>query len=160
MLSEHVEHASSAPLPSDRSFGFLFTAIFLVVGGWSYLKPLAGCARHWRELAETCPPMLQGLTPNFWALIVSGIFLLASLVYPKVLRPLNRLWMAFGHVLHIVVSSLVLGILFFLVMTPLGLLMRLARRDALALKRDPAAASYWISRNPPGPDPKTLSNQF
>ena len=160
MLSEHIAHAASASLPSNRSFGRLFTFVFLLVGGWPYLKPFLGCVSHWRELTEACLPVLRQQTPNTWALITSGAFLLVTLAYPKALSPLNRLWMAFGNLLHVVVSSLVLGILFFLVIVPLGLAMRLAGRDAVSRKFDASAASYWIPRNPPGPDPKSLSNQF
>jgi hypothetical protein len=160
MLSEHVGHSSSTVLPPNRSFGFLFAFVFLVAGGWPYLKVLVGCVKHWQTLTEACPPVFLQQVPNLWALITSGVFLLAALVYPRVLAPLNRLWMAFGNLLHIMVGSLVLGILFVLVITPLGLLMRAMGRDALALKRDGSACTYWIQRMPPGPDPKTLFNQF
>lgn len=160
MLSEHTAHASVNPLPSNRSFGFLFFCVFLLVGAWPYSKPLVACARGWDGSAETCLASLEGISPHPWALGVSGVFLLLALIYPRALSPLNRGWMAFGNVLHGVVSFLVLGILFYLVITPMGLAMRLGKRDALALKLDRSASSYWISRNPPGPEPQTLSNQF
>ena len=76
------------------------------------------------------------------------------------LSALNRQWTKLGHLLGRVVRPLALGIVFYGVMTPLGSLMRLAGKDPLRLKRDSSAASYWIPREPPGPPPDSMSNQF
>jgi hypothetical protein len=77
-----------------------------------------------------------------------------------VLSPLNRLWLRFGLLLHKIVSPLVLGIMFFLVITPIGLLMRAVGKDLLRLKFDKRSSSYWIERLPPGPPPESLKDQF
>ena len=91
---------------------------------------------------------------------MSAAFLAAALVWPGVLAPLNRLWTRFGLLLHRLVSPLVLGVMFFLVITPMGLVMRALGKDPLRLQRDRAARTYWIDRQPPGPAPDSLNNQF
>ena len=79
---------------------------------------------------------------------------------PKLLAPFNRLWARFGLLLHRITSPLVLGIMFFAVITPMGWIMRALGKDLLRLKIDPAATSYWIARTPPGPTPESLKDQF
>lgn len=93
-------------------------------------------------------------------MVVAGAFLLLAMLIPQVLAPANRLWTKFGLLLHNIVSPIALGILFFLVVTPTGLLMRLFGKDPLRLRFDPAASSYWIKRDPPGPAADSLKNQF
>jgi hypothetical protein len=124
---------------SDRSFGIVFTVFFGIVGGL---------------------PLLGGGGPRLWAFGVAGAFLGAAFVAPKVLHPLNVLWMRFGALLNLIVSPLVLGLLFFLTITPIGLLARLMGKDLLRLRWDKQAPSYWIVRTPPGPPPETMKNQF
>jgi len=124
---------------SNRSFGMVFAAFFGLVG---------------------LLPLILGRAPRIWAFGLSGIFLLAALLFPSLLAPLNRLWMRFGLLLHRVVSPIALGIMFFLVITPMGWLMRAMGKDLLRLHLDPAASSYWIERNPPGPAPETFKDQF
>jgi hypothetical protein len=79
---------------------------------------------------------------------------------PAALRPLNRAWMLLGLVLYKIVNPIVMALLFFSTMTPVGALMRACGKDPLRLRRDPAAASYWIAREPPGPAAETMRNQF
>jgi hypothetical protein len=83
-----------------------------------------------------------------------------ALLWPAVLAPLNRIWTRFGLLLHRIVSPVVLGVMFFGVVTPMGLVMRALGKDPLRLRFDPAARTYWIERRPPGPAPDTLNNQF
>src|SRR6476646_10942400 len=128
-----------APESTDRSFGFVFAAMFTLIGCW----PLT----HWH-------------TPRWWAFIVAAAFALAALVWPQILHPLNRLWLALGGLLHKVVSPLVMGAVFFLGVTPTAWLMRLAGQDVLALKRRPDLKTYWIKREPAGPEAGTMKNQF
>lgn len=125
---------------TDRNFGIVFTVVFALVGLW----PLLG------ETKE----------PRLWALITSGVFFVPALVYPQVLAPLNKAWMKFGLVLQKVVSPIILGLLFFVAITPMGILMRLLGKDLLRLRLDKAAKSYWIERDPPGPTPESMQNQF
>ena len=95
-----------------------------------------------------------------WALIPSAAFAIVSLLVPFVLAPLNRLWTRFGMLLHRVVSPVALGILYFCVVTPTGLLLRVFGKDPLKLRMDRTATSYWIARSPPGPAAESLKNQF
>lgn len=143
-MSDHGNHESFRQRDeikgsSDRAFGIVFTVVFAVVG----LFPLIG-----------------GAPPRWWSLIVAFGFLAAALVYPKCLGPLNRLWMRFGLLLHRIVNPVVMGFLFFLVVTPIALIMRLIGKRPLHLELDPGARSYWIDRDPPGPSPETMKQQF
>lgn len=124
---------------TNRSFGFVFTVFFMVIA----LLPL------WNNA-----PI------RLWALIISCLFFATSLVIPGVLAPLNRLWTRLGLLLNHIVSPVALGILFYGVFTPIGLLMRMSGKDPLILKLDRAARTYWIERTPPGPAPESLRNQF
>lgn len=128
-----VEHSS------DRAFGLVFAAALTVVGAW---------------------PLLHGAGPRVWAFVVAGTFLVAGLVAPRVLHPLNRVWVWIGTVLHRVVSPIVLGLLFYGVVLPTGLIMRLFGKRTIPTGPDPDQASYWIERDPPGPDPAGMKNQF
>ena len=139
-MHEHTpRHTSQLQSSSDRSFGFVFAAVFLIVALY---------------------PLLHAGGIRIWAAIVSGLFLLLAALVPTILAPANRAWTKFGLLLHNIVSPLALGILFFLVVTPTGLLMRLFGKDPLRLRFDPAATSYWIKRDPPGPAADSLNNQF
>ena len=139
-MHEHApRHTARIQTSSDRSFGFVFAAVFLIVGLY---------------------PLLHAAGIRIWAIVVSGLFLLLAALAPRVLAPANRLWTKFGLLLHNIVSPIALGILFFLVVTPTGLLMRLFGKDPLRLRFDPAADSYWIKRDPPGPAADSLNNQF
>ncbi len=139
MAHETHQRDETVPLSSNRSFGFVFVAVFLVVG----LLPLFS-SRHVRG----------------WSLIVAAVFLAVSLAAPAMLAPLNRLWAQFGLLLHRIVSPVVLGIMFFGVITPMGLLMRLLGKDLLRLRADPDAKSYWVDRKPPGPARDSFKHQF
>jgi len=103
---------------SDRSFGYVFAVVFALIG----LFPL------WRLEA-----------PRWWSLAIAVGFAVIAAVYPGVLGPLNRLWLAFGKLLHRIVSPLVMGAVYFLAVTPTGLLMRLRGRSAVA-----AAAAGFV----------------
>jgi hypothetical protein len=94
------------------------------------------------------------------ALIASLPFLMLALVAPKLLAPLNKLWMKLGLLLGKIVNPIVMGLLFFLTITPIGLLMRWMGKDQLRRGFDKRSASYWIERRPPGPPPESMKNQF
>lgn len=139
-IHEEVKaHDADFVVGSDRKFGLLFFIVFLMVGLF---------------------PLLAHHEIRIWGLIVSGVFLVAALLVPRALRPLNVVWMRLGWVLGKIVSPIVLGALFFLAVLPMGLFMRLRGKDLLRLKMDPGAKSYWIERTPPGPAPDTMKNQF
>jgi hypothetical protein len=130
---EHIEGSS------DRSFGFVFAAVFALIALW---------------------PLLHHGGLRVWALAVAAAFGLVAIVRPALLATPNRLWMKLGLLLGKIVAPIALGILFYVVLTPLGAMMRMAGKDPLRLKRDAAAASYWIPRQPPGPPPGSMTNQF
>lgn len=136
---EDLGRSQAVKTSSDRSFGLVFTGFFALVGAW---------------------PLVHGMAPRWWALALAALFLAVALARPALLAPLNRIWTRFGLLLHKVVNPIVMGVMFFLVVTPTGLLMRLAGKDPMRLKRDPQAASYWIERAPPGPAPETMKQQF
>jgi hypothetical protein len=124
---------------SDRVFGLVFAAFFLITA---------------------CLPLFSGGALRVWALMAGGVFLSLALFAPHTLTRLNRLWMRFGLLLGKIVSPIALGLLFLTVITPIGWALRLMGKDSMRLKPDPTADSYWIARNPPGPDPKTMNRQF
>ena len=129
-----------APESSDRSFGFVFAAVFCIIGCW---------------------PLVHGEPLRWWALVVAAAFAVLALVQPQLLHLLNRVWMAFGRLLHRIVSPLVMGMLFFVAVTPTGWIMRLRGHDLLSLKRRPELKSYWIRREAESqPAPETMKNQF
>ena len=127
-------------LPSDRSFGFTFVVVFLLLAAW----------QGWSGRL-----LVAGLLTA-----VSACLLAIALAWPTLLRPLNRLWMKFGGLLHAVVNPIVLGGMYFLLITPIAVGMRLFGRDALKRRLDPHATSYWEKRDPPGPAPDSLPFQF
>jgi hypothetical protein len=125
--------------PSDRRFGLTFAALFAVVGGVR---------------------LLLGHAYAGWWLGAALVMLALALLWTAPLRPLNRLWLRLGLLLYHVVNPVVMALLFYSTMVPIGLLMRLCGKDPLRLRRDPEAQSYWLVRDPPGPAPETMKNQF
>jgi Saxitoxin biosynthesis operon protein SxtJ len=139
MSHEDLSREDEVEGSSDRSFGFVFAVVFLIIAAW---------------------PLLYSAGPRWWSVGVAAAFALVAIVKPVLLAGANKLWMKFGLLLAKVVSPIALGILFYLVFMPIGLLMRVTGKDPLRLKFDPAAQSYWIPREPPGPPPTSMTNQF
>ena len=120
---------------SNRSFGIVFFVVFLIIATY---------------------PLINDDELRPWSLIISIIFLFLGLVNSKILNPLNKLWFKFGIFLGKIISPLVMGIIFFLVVTPIGLLMRLLNKDLLNLRFN-NNGSYWIEKT----EPKSkMKNQF
>ena len=140
-MDQHHENLKREDVPtsSSRSFGSVFAAVFVIVALW----PL------WRHGA-----------PRWWALLIGAVFLALALARPGVLAPLNRIWTRFGLLLHRIVNPVIMGLLFYLSVVPIGIVMRLLGKDLLRLRLDKEAESYWIERKPPGPAPESMSNQF
>jgi hypothetical protein len=124
---------------SNRGFGLVIATFFSIVALW---------------------PLVHAEPVRWWALGVAAGFALVSLLWPATLAPLNTLWTRFGLLLYKVVSPVVLGLLFFVTITPIALIMRVLGKDPLRLRRDPHTASYWMERTPPGPSPESMKNQF
>ena len=124
---------------SDRSFGFVMAGAFALVtllNAWHV-------GRVWP-----------------WAGGLAALFLAAALLRPAILNPLNRVWLKFGLLLHRIVNPVIMALLFYGTVLPTGLVMRALGKDLLRLKRQPDADSYWIVRQPPGPSPETMKDQF
>ena len=122
-------------LSSNRSFGVVFFIVFLLIGLY---------------------PLLKGNDLRIWSLIISFIFLALGLINSRILTPLNRLWFKFGLLLGKFISPLIMGIIFFIVVTPIGIIMRLFKKDLLNLKFN-KKETYWIDKK--GPKSK-MKNQF
>lgn len=126
--------------PSNRIFGFLFCGIFFGISAYA--------AFHNASAFKIYGWLAAGAAVG-----------LASVVAPNLLTPFNRVWMKFGELMGKVVSPLVLGIIFFVLITPVALISRLFCRDELRLKKA-NTNSYWNDRVPPGPASESFKNQF
>ena len=122
-------------ISSNRSFGIVFFIVFLLIALY---------------------PLLKGNDLRIWSLIISFIFLGLGLINSKILTPLNRLWFKFGLLLGKFISPLIMGIIFFLVVTPIGIIMRLLKKDLLNLKYN-KKETYWIDKSGPK---SIMKNQF
>lgn len=125
--------------PSNQKFGLFFAFVFAMLAAYYYYE-----GRH--EVA-------------IFAVIAAGIFAISALIAPQILTPLNILWNKLGVLLGRVVSPMVLCIIFFFLITPISLIMRMCGRDELRL-RPRSVDSYWIDRDPPGPEKDSFKNQF
>jgi hypothetical protein len=124
---------------SERSFAIVMAVALALLGSINWWHD----GRVW--------PWLGGIAALF---VVGGYF------FPAALKPLNWLWFKFGLLLHAVVNPIVMGLVFYGVVLPTGLVMRTLGKDPLRLKTEPDRDSYWIMRQPPGPAPETMKNQF
>ena len=120
---------------SDRSFGLVFSIVFLIIAIY---------------------PLINSEGLRVWSLIIAIIFLVLGLINSKILTPLNKLWFKFGILLGKIVSPVIMAVIFFLVVTPIGLFMRMIGKDLLNLKFN-KDKSYWIEKT--GPKSK-MKNQF
>ena len=110
---------------SNRSFGILFFLVFLGFGLW---------------------PLTKGMNPNIYLIIISVIFLILGLLNSKVLSPLNKIWIKFGEILGKIIAPLIMALVYFLILTPISLLVRATGKDLLGLKYLKQQNSYWIKR--------------
>ncbi len=112
-------------LPSNRNFGIVFCIVFFIIATW---------------------PILSENNIRIWSLILSFIFLILGILNSKLLKPLNKIWFKFGLILGKLVAPIVMGIVFFFVVTPTGLIMKILRKDLLNLKKN-NSTTYWIKRD-------------
>ena len=124
------------PKNSVRSFGILFFIVFFLIGTW---------------------PLINGENSRVWSLILSFIFLLLGLTKSKFLIPLNNYWIKLGELLGKIIAPIVMLFIFFLIITPISFLAKLAKKDLLNLKLDPDKNSYWLKRDK---DLGPMKNQF
>lgn len=138
-LLEGQANSSPPSMGSDRSFGVVFAIVFCLIGVW---------------------PLKSGQEPKTWALGASAAFLSLALLAPRLLRLLNLVWFKFGIALHRLVTPVVMAAMFYLVLTPVGLLMRASGKDPMRMKKSPSALTYWIRHDDPGPTGQSMKNQF
>ena len=120
---------------SNRNFGVVFFVVFLLIGLW---------------------PILKGNELRIWSIVISLIFLTLGILNSKILTPFNKVWFRFGIFLGNFISPIIMGIVFFLVVTPTGLIMKLFRKDLINLRKN-NSSTYWIEKK----DIKSsMKNQF
>lgn len=124
---------------SDKSFGYVFAVVFAIIA----LFPLWG-----------------GEPPRWWALAIAVVFGVLAVIKPDVLKPLNRAWFKFGMLLSLIMSPIVMGILFFVTVTPIGLIIQAVKKDPLNQKFDPDADSYWVDMTKQETPESSMRNQF
>jgi hypothetical protein len=139
MALENLNRKEEIEYSTDRTFGLVFSVFFGLIAFW---------------------PLVKGGRPRLIAVVLAVFFLMTALLRPSMLAVLNRFWQRLGLFISAVVSPLALGILFYFIFTPVGILMRIFGKRPLHLEFDSKADSYWIWRNPPGPDGSTFNNQF
>ncbi len=120
---------------SNRSFGIIFFIIFLIISLW---------------------PLLNGNGVRIWAVSISLIFLILGVLNSKILTPLNKIWFKFGILLGNFIAPVIMGVIYFLIVTPTGILVRLFKKDLLFLKKN-NKKTYWIEKNDKN---NTMRNQF
>ena len=117
---------SKSEISSNRSFGIVFFIVFLIISLW---------------------PLTNGETLRVWSIVIAVIFLILGLINSKLLTPLNKLWVKFGMILGSIVAPIIMGVVFFLVVTPIGLVMRIMGKDLLKKNYDQKRKTYWIKRD-------------
>jgi len=122
-------------LPTNRNFGIVFFVFFLLISLWLFLN---------------------NKTLVYWPLTISIVFLILGLLNAKILTPLNKAWIKFGEILGSIISPLVMGIIFFGIVTPTGLFLKLIGKDVLKLKQD-KKNTYWIEKDNSN---NSMKNQF
>ena len=138
-MHENLDRIEEIKVSSNRSFGMVFTLVFLVVGIWQIST---GKSLGWYFFASAI------------------LFFIVTIIFPSLLGPFNRVWFKFGLLLGQAVNPVILGLVFFLVVTPIGIVRRLLGKDSLHLKPKPNLKSYWIDRNPAGPKISSMTKQF
>ena len=138
-VHENAEQRDVVKAGSERAFGIVFACVFATIGSF---------------------PLFSGDQLRLWAVGVSAVFLTSAFALPTVLRPLNMLWFRFGMLLHKIINPLVMGLLFFLTVTPIAFIMRLMGKDPLNRRFEPTVSSYWIKRDAGAPHPETMRRQF
>lgn len=136
---ERFDRHDDTEVGSERSFGLVFAGFCAFVGA----------IRLWNEHGGVV-----------WWFGAAAVFLILGLFWTAPLKPLNRLWFKLAMLLYRIVNPVVMALLFFTTVTPIGLLLRALGKDIIRLRRDPEASTYWLRREPPGPLPETMTKQF
>lgn len=136
---EDIKREDKVIGPSNRSFGYTFAGVFLFVGALNI----------WKEHVA-----------GVWWIGGAAFFFLLARFWPRPLTPLNAAWLRLGLLLHRIVSPVIMGLMFFAVMTPIGWIMRRLGHDLLSRRLDPSADSYWVVRPPRDSTTDSMKNQF
>lgn len=136
---KNLKLSARQQLPANRTFGYFFVAVFALLGAYA----------QWKNVAEVA----------ILALILSALLAAVTLLAPQILSPLNRFWHSFGLLLGKIVSPIVLGVIFFVLITPISVITRVFGRDELKMKKR-SVDSYWVDRSPPGPTSDSFKNQY
>ena len=131
-----MQRNSKIKINSNRSFGIVFFFVFLIISLW---------------------PLLNGNPLRVWSIFVAIIFLILGLINSNFLTPLNKLWFKFGKLLGFIVAPIVMGVIFFLVITPTGFIMKMFGKDILNKKYNNKINSYWVNREK---SKSTMKQQF
>ena len=123
-------------ISSNRSFGIVFFIVFLIISIW---------------------PLINDNALRIWSIYIAIIFLILGLINSKLLTPLNVLWFKFGKLLGLTISPIVMGIVFFIVVTPTGFIMKIFGKDILNKKYNNKTKSYWINKEK---SKSTMKQQF
>ena len=110
---------------SNRSFGLLFFIVFIVVGLW---------------------PVIKGETANIYLILISLFFLIFGLINSKILSPFNKAWIKFGEILGLIIAPIIMALVYFIILTPISLIVRMFGKDLLGLKFLKKQDTYWIKR--------------
>ena len=110
---------------SNRSFGLLFFIVFIVVGLW---------------------PITKGETANIYLILISLFFLIFGLINSKILSPFNKAWIKFGEILGLIIAPIIMALVYFIILTPISLILRMFGKDLLGLKFMKKQDTYWIKR--------------
>jgi len=140
-VSDAIKNTAAAKpkMLGERSFGLIFSVIFMVIASYPWL--FGGAIRQ-------------------WALIVAACFAVPALLFPIVLRPLNVAWLHFGQFMHKIINPILMGLVFFIAVVPTGLILKVLGKDPMRRKLNPNCSSYWIEREQ-GTIPKdSFKNQF
>ena len=110
---------------SNRSFGLLFFIVFIVVGLW---------------------PVIKGETANIYLILISLFFLIFGLINSKILSPFNKAWIKFGEILGLIIAPIIMALVYFIILTPISLIVRMLGKDLLGLKFLKKQDTYWTRR--------------
>ncbi len=138
-MHESLRDKDEVQVGSEKGFGIVFAVVFAIIALW---------------------PLIDGAPVRLWAAIAAAVFLVAAFIAQPLLKPLNLLWFKFGMLLYKIVNPVVMAFLYYTTVVPTGLIMRMVGKDPLNRQFDPKAKSYWIERDPPGPAPESMKDQF
>ena len=110
---------------SNRSFGLLFFIVFIVVGLW---------------------PIIKGETANIYLILISLFFLIFGLINSKILSPFNKAWIKLGEILGLIIAPIIMALVYFIILTPISLIVRMLGKDLLGLKFLKKQDTYWTKR--------------